>query len=115
MERDFFSLTFFFHEIDFNSHAHVERDFLRAGTSPHHIRNFNSHAHVERDMQQAQYDSQKLIISTHTLTWSVTIGAWEQMLPLINFNSHAHVERDMMTDIDKAKLAVFQLTRSRGA
>ena len=28
----------------------------------------------------------------------MTIGAWEQMLPLINFNSHAHVERDMKAD-----------------
>ena len=54
----------------FNSHAHVERDFI----------NFTAHiAHK---------------ISTHTLTWSVT--KWFAYNRLFNkdFNSHAHVERD---------------------
>ena len=58
---------------DFNSHAHVERDYTTgAGTAI--VFNFNSHAHVERDAPDVQskfYDS----ISTHTLTWSVTRGA----------------------------------------
>ena len=54
---------------------------------------FNSHAHVERDADL--YDTwDKLQISTHTLTWSVTFVA--SALPMANgyFNSHAHVERD---------------------
>ena len=34
---------------------------------------FNSHAHVERDDYYTQ-PIQLYIISTHTLTWSVTIG-----------------------------------------
>ena len=34
-----------------------------------------------------------LAISTHTLTWSVTIPS-EPALSRGNFNSHAHVERD---------------------
>ncbi len=34
------------------------------------------------------------IISTHTLTWSVTINAQSKHAISINFNSHAHVERD---------------------
>ena len=33
---------------------------------------FNSHAHVERD-EQAGYTVASASISTHTLTWSVTI------------------------------------------
>ncbi len=33
--------------------------------------NFNSHAHVERDFQCSPNEN-RAIISTHTLTWSVT-------------------------------------------
>ena len=33
-------------------------------------------------------------ISTHTLTWGVTIRVIPIMLYILNFNSHAHVERD---------------------
>ena len=55
----------------FNSHAHVERDahtfkIIKA------IKHFNSHAHVERDPRKTVY-SKYVRISTHTLTWSVTI------------------------------------------
>ena len=77
--------------INFNSHAHVERDqTLKAAHAL--MDNFNSHAHVERDI-------------------SDTVLQGED----INFNSHAHVERDpqgfkgLRTDFP------FQLTRSRGA
>ena len=53
---------------------------------------FNSHAHVERDMNVYDYfDS--VLISTHTLTWSVTTI-------------------DIVKEKNKPK---FQLTRSRGA
>ena len=34
------------------------------------------------------------IISTHTLTWSVTGGCGFATPPAKHFNSHAHVERD---------------------
>ena len=34
-------------------------------------------------------------ISTHTLTWSVTHGTGLQARRADNFNSHAHVERDL--------------------
>ena len=56
--------------IDFNSHAHVERDQIPQ--AHHETRfNFNSHAHVERDdMREKRGMTQD--ISTHTLTWSVT-------------------------------------------
>ena len=33
---------------------------------------FNSHAHVERD-KAGKYSVFTLVISTHTLTWSVTV------------------------------------------
>ena len=54
----------------FNSHAHVERDFSASSKLPSSI-NFNSHAHVERDKMR-KGGLNKLAISTHTLTWSVT-------------------------------------------
>ena len=53
--------------------------------------NFNSHAHVERDPSDTQ-PKYVVFISTHTLTWSVTFG----------FGS-------------LTVIALFQLTRSRGA
>ncbi len=56
--------------INFNSHAHVERDFFVEFPHPALI-NFNSHAHVERDYQHPVCEEFK-DISTHTLTWSVT-------------------------------------------
>ena len=34
-------------------------------------------------------------ISTHTLTWSVTVDRGEKHEQNDNFNSHAHVERDV--------------------
>ena len=56
---------------------------------------FNSHAHVERDLQSDTFHND-LVISTHTLTWSVT--GEENVIALFgwNFNSHAHVERDLI-------------------
>ena len=38
--------------------------------------------------------NKKKIISTHTLTWSVTLVLAVNLLVSGNFNSHAHVERD---------------------
>ena len=75
---------------DFNSHAHVERDSLFRAFSVYTV-NFNSHAHVERDETSREWNSD-MTISTHTLTWSVTSGIWS-----------------VVEDVG------FQLTRSRGA
>ena len=55
--------------------------------------NFNSHAHVERDNGKGE-DFRKNYISTHTLTWSVTWFGGIDYVLCKNFNSHAHVERD---------------------
>ena len=55
---------------DFNSHAHVERDTIGSACVAEFF-NFNSHAHVERDISVGCVDN-RMGISTHTLTWSVT-------------------------------------------
>ena len=40
-------------------------------------------------------DMIELFISTHTLTWSVTLKPLHSAALMIDFNSHAHVERDL--------------------
>ena len=113
MERDEKKKTISFPIMHFNSHAHVERDFvwnfsfLDEDISTHtltwsvtkldfsrHSRvvDFNSHAHVERDVGNHVYCHECRAISTHTLTWSVTFASFA-------------------TDLAFS----FQLTRSRGA
>ena len=90
VERDIELLEKDMQEHYFNSHAHVERDCgktARKGSRNH----FNSHAHVERD-KILNLAKRHAIISTHTLTWSVTISL---------SNIHTRLR--------------FQLTRSRGA
>ena len=57
---------------NFNSHAHVERDDAVLGQLSNSD-DFNSHAHVERDPGKIVMLSHPFFISTHTLTWSVTI------------------------------------------
>ena len=59
--------------------------------------NFNSHAHVERDRPNTKRFL-RLQISTHTLTWSVTIYAVMKCIYVQDFNSHAHVERDAVCE-----------------
>ena len=71
VERDFMVRILFVRYKDFNSHAHVERD-RRFNCIYQSFSNFNSHAHVERDeLQTSEFYEQS--ISTHTLTWSVTL------------------------------------------
>ena len=98
---------------DFNSHAHVERDNFW-GMERLNRNNFNSHAHVERDRPNTKRFL-RLQISTHTLTWSVTIYAVMKCIYVQDFNSHAHVERDPAPNQNSSPATQFQLTRSRGA
>ena len=56
----------------FNSHAHVERDSSPI-VNAYGVVYFNSHAHVERDALLKFSLCQIIGISTHTLTWSVTL------------------------------------------
>ena len=121
--------------MNFNSHAHVERDAVTiAPFQNNHY--FNSHAHVERDRLICERGEiygisthtltwsvtvwEKIIkediaISTHTLTWSVTIFRTNIQNELYHFNSHAHVERDYFPHKYTKRAVSFQLTRSRGA
>ena len=71
MERDAKEKHTYHNFLDFNSHAHVERDYSGFATGTNY-QDFNSHAHVERDMKNEYYSLKKINISTHTLTWSVT-------------------------------------------
>ena len=50
---------------------------------------------MERDVGVLNGYHCKTTISTHTLTWSVTVVTISSALKNGNFNSHAHVERDM--------------------
>ena len=71
VERDASWINKIVAKFDFNSHAHVERDICLAYFSFEKIY-FNSHAHVERDFIKKLSD-EITKISTHTLTWSVTV------------------------------------------
>ena len=68
--------------------------------------NFNSHAHVERDAATAIVEMGRSLISTHTLTWSVTMPAHVLLVERRNFNSHAHVERDDFKRLDYFRLFI---------
>ena len=70
MERDWEDFDFTLNKLNFNSHAHVERDHFRPLLQFHRL-HFNSHAHVERDYFAVCFCIYSLI-STHTLMWSVT-------------------------------------------
>ena len=71
VERDIGNSSISDAHTHFNSHAHVERDKNDTNNRRWGL-HFNSHAHVERDPPQpAAFGI--LWISTHTLTWSVTL------------------------------------------
>ena len=72
VERDICLAYFSFEKIYFNSHAHVERDSSPI-VNAYGVVYFNSHAHVERDALLKFSLCQIIGISTHTLTWSVTL------------------------------------------
>ena len=91
MERDHFASGLTNEQLNFNSHAHVERDLKRILFSI--IAKISTHTltwSVTMGSLTAPYTK---IISTHTLTWSVTCGV-KKFRNKCNFNSHAHVERD---------------------
>ena len=71
MERDNLPLLTKVSNDYFNSHAHVERDEILSDCL-NDGEDFNSHAHVERDAGEWAARG-GIKISTHTLTWSVTV------------------------------------------
>ena len=98
--------------IDFNSHAHVERDWLHWIFFPYHD-NFNSHAHVERDMFIGIKLFKVLNFNSHAHV-ERDVGYLISKCCLKNFNSHAHVERDNMNgfNVNMTKISTHTLTWS---
>ena len=75
--------------------------------------NFNSHAHVERD-DTAKKMLNFIIISTHTLTWSVTpIDCYT--LGNLSISTHTLTWSVTVQIFVHIHIHAFQLTRSRGA
>ena len=98
---------------DFNSHAHVERDWMKiAITDDIGISTHTLTWSVTNALTASLFSSG---ISTHTLTWSVTLENIGHGTDTTNFNSHAHVERDGDAGVVCWRKWKFQLTRSRGA
>ena len=121
---------------NFNSHAHVERDFSAIrlltvlvlfqltrsrGAWPQQIwksvQTFSFQLTRSRGAWPVGSSSvgSSSVISTHTLTWSVTCRFFLCRLFICHFNSHAHVERDSLITFSYFNQFAFQLTRSRGA
>ena len=57
--------------IDFNSHAHVERDYMML--FQYQMQMISTHTLTWSVTQEQRQYMGYIIISTHTLTWSVTI------------------------------------------
>ena len=91
--------------MDFNSHAHVERD-----KNPNSIMmwcDISTHTLTWSVTQTLTASHALMDISTHTLTWSVTPIAYLKKFLSINFNSHAHVERDTRYIMTAVRFANF--------
>ena len=91
----------------------MERDSIN-GITDIVIEDFNSRAHVERDFE-GTLSAEKKEISTHALTWSATSATPAAFNKSRYFNSRAHVERDSDYKKGVEDAQKFQLTRSRGA
>ena len=78
--------------VHFNSHAHVERDWLREAWKK--LTFISTHTLTWSVTYWFLMAGKKMNISTHTLTWSVTVADICTSQSLFHFNSHAHVERD---------------------
>ena len=99
--------------IHFNSHAHVERDFIKKLSDE--ITKISTHTLTWSVTQHKSSLWCVCIISTHTLTWSVTQLAVANVKWFKHFNSHAHVERDLPLYLSigmTAKISTHTLTWS---
>ena len=85
MERDFYGMDHIKSYINFNSHAHVERDFL----AKRHINHANISTHTLTWSVTMRVEVLRLRneISTHTLTWSVTNETTEA-LEKVDISTH---------------------------
>ena len=89
---------------NFNSHAHVERDFCRFCYLLY-LNYFNSHAHVERDKCRCHLQKCKLNFNSHAHVERDNADE-TKFQEIVNFNSHAHVERDKTTHTHHLKLKI---------
>ena len=121
--------------MNFNSHAHVERD-KKINLLPAYPFHFNSHAHVERDIHHSLsricYKKFQLTRSRgawHTAKWVFKMrmtfqltrsrGAWhakrEQLRIIIDISTHTLTWSVTGNGYSRRLWLQFQLTRSRGA
>ncbi len=105
MERDRSCRFLFLLIFHFNSHAHVERDArtLQNWEIGHRI---STHTLTWSVTIEVEAGSSVTFISTHTLTWSVTCKEFYKNCKYSYFNSHAHVERDVKDSIYSGKLFI---------
>ena len=94
MERDQCLQRFFLCLLNFNSHAHVERDIGLIVLLC--VKGISTHTLTWSVTNCSNCCCKILIISTHTLTWSVTCDEICIQHQNLYFNSHAHVERDVI-------------------
>ena len=101
------------HTIDFNSRAHVERDFpiLVGGTSRRRI---STHALTWSATLAVRHFCAQRVISTHALTWSATKTPAERREAL-RISTHALTWSATPPPRRCVLYPSFQLTRSRGA
>ena len=104
MERDKSQIVALEVTINFNSHAHVERDVFFG--KPFRLNNISTHTLTWSVTAQSWTIMPSLAISTHTLTWSVTRKPPIYAIRRKHFNSHAHVERDIYNCIAHSVLLI---------
>ena len=85
-------LAFCVRKINFNSHAHVERDYQHSVCEE--FKDISTHTLTWSVTDGWKTHQHRIYISTHTLTWSVTSRQAVVLTAVKHFNSHAHVERD---------------------
>ena len=90
----------------------MERDHQRMNILSTPV-NFNSHAHVERDNRSVN-DISNYQISTHTLTWSVTT-MFNVVKFILMISTHTLTWSVTIIIVSTVIIIPFQLTRSRGA
>ena len=114
VERDTVPLLITAMPLHFNSHAHVERD-MDIKKIINNFVDFNSHAHVERDGVNELAKRLTDRISTHTLTWSVTLFV-KFSRRFVDISTHTLTwSVTCCTGTLRNSACRFQLTRSRGA
>ena len=99
MERDLYASGLTNEQLNFNSHAHVERD-LHIVTPYHFLKTISTHTLTWSVTDWLKYENVIKDISTHTLTWSVTQSKFYDSKVAYDFNSHAHVERDVLGGVN---------------